>query len=80
MTTLTSDIGQMGGAIASLRDDVSGVRSGLGSLRQTVDTAPENKGTAQANAGGTHSAAPAAPRNATTSVNLYWAMRPSRPW
>lgn len=78
VTSLTTDIGQMGGAVASLREDVSAVRSDLGALRQTVDTLPQGKGTTQASA--TRGTALTAPRTATTLPNAYRAMYPMRPW
>ena len=77
LTSLTSELGQMGSAMTSLREDVSGVRADLGALRQTVDSLPARSGVVQANA---HSAAPPSPRNPTTMTNPYRGMRPMMPW
>ena len=77
LTSLTSELGQMGSAMTSLQEDVSGVRSDLGALRQSVDTLPARSGTVQANA---HGAAHPSPGNATTMANPYRGMRPMMPW
>jgi hypothetical protein len=78
LTSLTSDIDQMGSAVAALREDVSGMHSDVGSLRRIVDTLGEGQGAMQA--GRTRTAAHTMPRNATTMVNPYRGMRPGMPW
>jgi TolA-binding protein len=77
---LVPQIQTVSGELTALRTDVSGVRTDLGSLRETRDPGPVGKGAVQASAGAAPSATRALPPNATTMANPYRAMHPPRPW
>lgn len=80
VTALGSDEGQMDGAMASLREDVAGVRSDLSSLRRAVDTLSEGKGAAPTNVADRRGSATTWPYNATTMTSPYRTGRPMMPW
>jgi len=73
-------IGQMGSAVAALRDEVSAVHSDLGAVRQAMDARPDHRSAVQADAGGARSLSQAVPHTATTVNNPYWASRQRMPW